>query len=189
MFDVESNNTIHVTRGDICYFGVTAKDDVTEEALIFQPGDIVRIKVFGKKNCKNVVLEKDFLVETSTDDVYIYLDKKDTTIGGIINKATTYWYEVILNPDIKEQTIIRNSKDGAALFILYPEGAEMPKTDEGIQPEDIPVVDKELNPLSERPISNSAVARALMTMTEEMNRLRNELDSIKSGITQEGAEV
>lgn len=189
MFDVESNNTIHVTRGDICYFGVSAKDDVTEEAYIFQPGDIVRIKVYGKKNCEKVVLEKDFLVETATDDVYIYLDKEDTTIGGIINKATTYWYEVILNPDIKEQTIIGNSKDGAALFILYPEGAEIPKTDEEIKNEDIPVVDKELNPLSERPIANSAVARAFLSTLEEMNSLRIELESIKSGSTQEGAEV
>ena len=178
MFNVESDNTIHVTRGDIMYFGVTAKDEVTGENLLFQPGDIIRIKVYAEKKCENVVLEKDFVTETVTDEVYIYLDEKDTTIGKIINKATNYWYEIILNPDIKEQTIIGYDDEGPRLFILYPEGAEVPKPD--IDPEEIPVVDTKLDPLSGRPIANSAVALAALQLLGELQKLKEEVEVLKA---------
>ena len=177
MFNIESDNTIHVTRGDVMYFGVTAKDEVTGEDLLFQPGDIVRIKVYAENKCENVVLEKDFLAETVTDEVYIYLDEKDTTIGKIINQSKNYWYEIILNPEVKEQTIIGYDDEGPKLFILYPEGAEIPKTD--VDPGTIPVVDTELDPLSERPIANSAVALAVLSMVNEINQLRAEIEMLK----------
>ncbi len=184
MFEIESDNTIHLTRGDVCFFGVSANDAVTGETLVFQPGDIVRFKVFGKKNCKNVVLEKDFLVETPSEEVWIYLDENDTTIGDIINKPTTYWYEVSLNPDIREETFIGISKDGEALLILYPEGAEVPKTE--IKPEDVPVVDKELNALSDRPVANSAVARAVIALLNRISVLEAEVKN--AGATESAQE-
>jgi hypothetical protein len=123
MFTIESDKTINVTRGDILYFGITAQDKDTKEVHTFQPGDIVRISVFGKKECENVVLEKDFLVETPTEEVDIFLDKDDTTIGEVISKPAIYWYNVKLNPDEKPQTIIGYDEEGARIFRLYPTGA------------------------------------------------------------------
>ncbi len=180
MFEITKDNSIYVTRGDILYFGLTAQDDVTKEALMFQPGDIIRMKVYGKKNCKKVVMKKDFLVETPTEEVAIYLDNEDTTIGDIINKNTTYWYSIERNPGIRRETLIGNDKGGAKLFMLCPEGAELPVTDEEITTEDLPVVDKELDALSERPVSNSAVARAYLYLLDEIKNIKISLN-IKEG--------
>ena len=164
MFTIETDGTINVTRGDILYFATKAQDKVTKEPYTFQVGDIVRMAVYGKKNCENVVMQKDFLVELPTEEVNIFLDKKDTTFGEIINKPTDYWYEIVLNPDEKPQTIVGYDEEGARIFRLYPEGAEIPAPDEDVDPEDIPVIDDELDPYSNRPVRNKAIAKAILNL-------------------------
>ena len=121
MFVIDSDLTMHVTRGDAVQFNVRASIDGIE--YIFRADeDIIRFKVFAKKNCTNTVLKKDVVVTENSDVVLVELNKDDTTIGEIINKPTDYWYEVELNPDTEPQTIIGYDEDGAKVFKLYPEG-------------------------------------------------------------------
>ena len=157
MFSINDDLSIYVTRGDSLYFTVTAQDD--GKAYMFQAGDVVRLKVFGKKDAENVVLQKDFPVLSATEKVEIYLTEEETRIGGVISKPTDYWYEVELNPWDNPQTIIGYDEDGAKIFKLFPEGNELP--DYVPDPEDIPVVDKALNLTSTRPVQNQAIARAV----------------------------
>lgn len=158
MFVVNEDNSIYATRGDIVFFSVSAEDTVTGVKHTFQAGDVVRMKIYGKKDAENVVLQKDFPVMNNTSEVEIYLTEEDTKIGGIISKATDYWYEVELNPDEAPQTIIGYDDDGAKIFKLFPEGDDISKYEP--DPEDFPVVDEELDMTSPRPVANMAIARA-----------------------------
>lgn len=159
MFTINDDLSIYVTRGDKLFFTVKADDD--GKPYVFQPGDIVRIKVYGKKNAENVVLQKDFPVVTATEGVEIYLTEQDTKIGDVISKPTDYWYEVELNPYDNPQTIIGYDEDGAKIFRLLPEGRDMTELEPDIDPEDIPIVDKALDMTSLRPVQNQAIARAI----------------------------
>lgn len=126
MFKIE-DSTIHVTRGDIGTIGISTKDEVTGEPYKFKTGDVVRLKVFAKKDHSDVVLQKDIKVqEGETTEVDMFLDMEDTKIGDIINKPKEYWYEVELNPDTAPQTIIGyDDEEGEKLFMLYPEGGDV----------------------------------------------------------------
>ena len=159
MFTINDDLSVYVTRGDKLFFTVTAVDD--GKPYVFQPGDIVRIKVYGKKNAENVVLQKDFPVVTATEGVEIYLTESDTKIGDVISKPVDYWYEVELNPYDHPQTIIGYDEDGAKVFRLLPEGRDMTELEPDIKPEDIPIVDKVLDMTSLRPVQNQAIARAV----------------------------
>lgn len=159
MYQVNEDNSIYVTRGDIVNLAVTAEDD--GETYLFQPGDVVRIKVFAKKDCETVVLQKDFPVTSVTDTVEIFLDENDTKIGEVISKPVDYWYEIELNPETNPQTIIGYDEDGTKVFRLFPEGRDLTENDPIITPEDIPVVDEELSLESKRPVENQVVTRAL----------------------------
>lgn len=123
MFKIDGNE-ISVTRGDIVHINVWASNQYGDPHY-FSEGDIVRFKVFEKKNCEDVVLVKDTIITEETDSVYIYLDGNDTSIGDYISKPTDYWYEVELNPDTVPQTIIGYDEDGAKVFKLYPEGGTL----------------------------------------------------------------
>lgn len=123
MFQVNEDNSIYVTRGDMVFLKIRATNDGT--TYTFQPGEVLRIKIYGKKNCENVVLQKDFPVTTATQEVDIVLEKADTKIGKVINKPTDYWYEVELNPFDFPRTIIGYSEDGPVLFRLFPEGRDI----------------------------------------------------------------
>jgi len=173
MFVLNDDNSIYATRGDIVFFSVTADDDGTPH--VFKAGDVVRIKVYGKKDAESVVLQKDFAVADDASSVEIFLTGEDTKIGEVISKPKDYWYEVELNPDTEPQTIIGYDEDGAKLFKLFPEGAdvEIPETD----PEDIPVVDAELDATSHRPIENQAVARAFLDLEEGYENVRDAVAS------------
>ncbi len=120
MFVIDSDLTIHITRGDMGIIAVTANNGETDYE--FKSGDVVRLKVMAKKNCADVVLKKDIEVTEPTLAVEIALDSEDTKFGGLISKPTDYWYEVELNPDTKPQTIIGYDENGAKVFKLYPEG-------------------------------------------------------------------
>jgi hypothetical protein len=124
MFEINKDDlSIYVTRGDILYFWVSAKEDGV--AHNFVPGDVVRFKVYGKKKADDVVLQKDFEVTRRTENVEIFLTGKDTKIGELINKPTDYWYEIELNPMTNPQTIIGYNENGARVFRLFPEGADI----------------------------------------------------------------
>lgn len=189
MFTIEKDGTINVTRGDILYFDTSAQDKETKVPYIFQPGDIVRMAVYGKKDCKNVVMQKDFLVELPTEKVAIFLDKENTTFGDIINKPTVYWYEIVLNPEEKPQTFVAYDEEGARIFRLYPEGAEIPAPDEDVKPEDIPVIDDELDPLSNRPVRNKAIAKAVISLNVAASELNANADRLESEIAVERARI
>lgn len=173
MYQVNDDNSVYVTRGDIAYIDVTAMDG--GEPYTFQQGDLVRIKVFAKKDCESVVLQKDFSVTTETETVQLFLDENDTKIGEVISKPRDYWYEIELNPLSKPQTIIGYDEDGAKLFKLFPEGRDLTEDEPTIEPEDIPIVDEELSLDSKRPVENQAIARAVMRLEGELTALRERI--------------
>lgn len=123
MFVINEDLSINITRGDAAAFSVGAL--IGEEEYTFRVDDVVRFKVFEKKNCEEVVLKKDITVSEETKRVQIALDSDETKIGGVISKPTDYWYEVELNPDTYPQTIIGYDENGAKVFRLYPEGGVM----------------------------------------------------------------
>ena len=196
MFVLNDDNSIYVTRGDIVAFGVTAEDN--GEQYTFKPGDVVRIKVFAKKNATDVVLQKDFSVNENTEIAEIYLAKEDTKIGGVISKPVDYWYELELNPLTNPQTIVGYDDDGAKIFKLFPEGADIPAFVP--TPEDIPFIDAELDLTSPRPVQNQAVARAIVqlqvasvkaednasTLRDDIELQRTRIDNLVSGDTIDG---
>lgn len=120
MFTINEDLSIYATRGDVVFFTVTAEENGANHE--FQPGDVVRFTVYGKKDAENVALQKDFPIFEATERVEIFLSEEDTRIGDVISKPTDYWYEVELNPEDYPQTIIGYDEDGAKIFRLYPEG-------------------------------------------------------------------
>lgn len=120
MFVIDSDLTIHITRGDAAVFSVSATKG--ESNYEFKTGDVVRFKVFTKKSCDDVVLKKDTIATETADTVRIVLNSEDTKIGEVISKPADYWYEVELNPDTNPQTIVGYDENGAKVFKLYPEG-------------------------------------------------------------------
>ena len=171
MFILNDDNSIYATRGDVVFFSVSAKDLETKETHIFQVGDVVRIKIYGKKAAENVVLQKDFPVMQTTEKVHIYLTEEDTKIGNVISKPVDYWYEVELNPLNNPQTIIGYDEDGAKVFKLFPEGDDI---NEYIpNPEDLSVIDDELDITSTHPVENQAIARAIAVLTHKVENVFN----------------
>lgn len=162
MYQINEDKSINVTRGDILLFTVSAEDNGAD--YVFKAGDVVRIKVYGKKNAENVVLQKDFPATAGATEVEIFLDENDTKIGKVINKPTPYWYEVELNPLSDPQTIIGYDEDGPKVFMLYPEGKDTEADKPDIKPEDMPIIDKELDLTSPRPVQNQAAARAVVQL-------------------------
>lgn len=122
MFKINSTSKqISITRGDIGAIEVKANNEDGSE-YEFKVGDVVRLKVFERKDCSCVVLQKDVSVEEASTSVTINLKSEDTKIGELINKPTKYWYEIELNPETYCQTIICYDEDGEKVFMLYPEG-------------------------------------------------------------------
>lgn len=122
MFVINDDLSIYVTRGDACNIEFEANSN--GEPYTFVNGDIVRLKVMGKKNCENVLMVKDVQVSGSATTVTIALSKEDTRFGDPISKPADYWYEIELNPDTQPQTIIGYDEDGGKIFRLYPEGGD-----------------------------------------------------------------
>ena len=123
MYKIEGT-TIKLTRGDIASLGITAQNEDGTD-YVFQSGEVVRFKVFERKNHNSIKIQKDIIVAEETTIVQIDLDKNETKLDEIINKSKEYWYEIELNPDTAPQTIIGYDDDGAKLFILYPEGSDI----------------------------------------------------------------
>lgn len=121
MFKID-NNTIHVTRGDAITIEVKAKSD--NENYVFKASDVIRLNIFKTKDCSDVLFTKDYNAESESASVDISLNSEETTIGELINKPKKYWYELILNPGLNEQTIVGYDMDGPKEIILYPEAEE-----------------------------------------------------------------
>lgn len=119
----DKDKTISITRGDVGNITVTAKHR-DGSSYTFLEGDVVRFRVFKKKNCSCTVLCKDVVVTGETDSVPVRLTSDDTRIGAVISKPEDYWYEVELNPETEAQTIIGYDEDGEKIFRLYPEGSD-----------------------------------------------------------------
>ena len=160
MFTINDDLSIYATRGDTVFFTVTADDDGAPYK--FQAGDVLRIKIYEKKNAENVVLEKEIGVTGATEKVDILLTEKDTKFGEVISKPVDYWYEIELNPYTNPQTIVGYDEDGAKIFRLFPEGKDSVYVEP--EPEDIPIVDDELSMTSTRPVQNQAVSRAIVSL-------------------------
>lgn len=132
MFDTIGTE-IHITRGNIGCLNFPAKiceispetGEKIKTPYTYQPGDVVRFKIMKKGNVEEVYLTKDVKITEPTELATFNLTGSDTKIGDYINKPTTYWYEVELNPDTDPQTILGYDKaTGPKLFVLYPEGGE-----------------------------------------------------------------
>lgn len=123
MFVINSDYSIHLTRGDIATIGVTAVT-LEDDVYVFNKGDIVRFKVYEKNRPELVVIEKDITVDSEIHEVTIQLNRDDTKIGDLINKPKDYWYEIELNPETMPQTIIGYDIKGPKVFRLYPEGED-----------------------------------------------------------------
>lgn len=121
MFKIE-NNTIHITRGDAITIEVKAKSG--NEYYVFKTSDVIRLNIFKTKDCSDVLFTKDYNVESESASVDISLNSEETAIGELINKPKKYWYELILNPGLNEQTIVGYDMDGPKEIILYPEAEE-----------------------------------------------------------------
>lgn len=124
MFDFdEDTKQFDVTRGNAGIIEVTAenKDGSQYE---FQVGDVVRFKVFKRRDCGCVELQKDVVVTENSLSVDVPVTSEETKIGDLINKPTPYWYEIELNPETNCKTLIGFDRDGEKVFMLYPEGDE-----------------------------------------------------------------
>ena len=121
MLTINADRSINLTRGDSVSFeiGATLGDG---EIYMFQPGDVVRFKVYEKNRCDAIVLVKDTIANEEAETVLVQLNSDETKIGGIIHKPAEYWYEVELNPNTTPQTIIGYDANGPKLFRLFPEG-------------------------------------------------------------------
>lgn len=131
MFDIINGTEIHLTRGNIACLNFPARvrdiNPETGEQVVtqytYQVGEIVRFKIMKKGDVKQVYLEKDIKITEPTQMAIFNLTGDDTKWGDFINKPTTYWYEVELNPDTDPVTILGYDKEkGPKLFVLYPEG-------------------------------------------------------------------
>lgn len=71
MFQINEDKSIYITCGDVAIIEVTAQTD--GEEYTFQAGDVLRLKVFKRKDCEEVMLQKDVAVEEETTTVNIYL--------------------------------------------------------------------------------------------------------------------
>ena len=160
MFQINDDLSIYVTRGDMVFLKIKAQNN--GKPYTFKAGEVLRVKVFGKKDCETVERQQDFPVYEATQAVDIVLDGAFTKIGEVISKPKDYWYEVELNPFDNPITIIGYDEDGPKLFRLFPEGADVPEYVP--DPEVIKVIDTELDMTSERPIQNQGIARAFANL-------------------------
>lgn len=115
MFKIE-DKTIYVTRGDKLIINEADLDIDTTSIIV---DDYVVFRLYNKKKLNELpLLEKKVIVEED-HKFSIELSKDETKIGELLNKPSTYWYEVEVNG---ENTVVGYDQDGAKLFILYPEG-------------------------------------------------------------------
>lgn len=119
MFVVNEDLSVSLNRGDA---GIIKIPRVVSGKYEVNAGDILKLRIFRKKNCDGVLLVKEYLISEATEHIELALTGSDTKIGDIINKPTTFWYEIEQNPDTNPQTIVGYDENGPKIFMLYPEG-------------------------------------------------------------------
>lgn len=132
----EDQTTIHLTRGDatgikhnILAFKYPIYNFQTEEEedYEFQPTDKISFICLKKKGyTEEEVLRKEYTLKeigytAPTTVVEIPLTAEDTKVFPLINKAQTFWYDLVLNDTT---TILGFDDEGAKKIIVYPEGEE-----------------------------------------------------------------
>lgn len=124
MFTILDDKTICLTRGDIANLVVSA---IQENGFThkFSVDDVIRFKVYKRKDCGKVMIQKDVTVSEECEEVTIFLTSEETRIGELINKPEDYWYEIEVNPETAPQTIIGYDEHGAKIFRLFPEGSDL----------------------------------------------------------------
>lgn len=122
MFKINSDKNILLTRGDVATINVTARNS-DGTPYTFKKNAVLRFNVFQKSACHKIVMSKDVTIDTDKTEVQISLTSNDTRIGDIISKPVEYWYEIALNPDTAQQTIVGYGEEPAILKLL-PEGDE-----------------------------------------------------------------
>lgn len=121
MIIVNEDNSIYFTRGDTVAFTVNAT--YKEEPFTFNEGESLKLKITEKKNTTNVMLEKDFPISETTEEVQIVLSSDETKIGEEISKPVDYWYEVAyIDKYGHVQTIIGYDESGPKILKIFPEG-------------------------------------------------------------------
>lgn len=120
MFALNDDFSIYCTRGDYCNIHIPHR---------FNPGDVVRFKAFRKNDCGAIVIQRDFTIDSATDNFVVSLTGTDTKIGEVISKPVDYWYEVQLNPETSPQTIIGYDDNGAKVFRLFPKSKDVDAED------------------------------------------------------------
>jgi exopolysaccharide biosynthesis protein len=111
MFKIDTDKTIHISRGDGFSIILKIKNDET-----FKVDDVLRFRVFNRKGYKETpLLEVEKIVQEEGKEQTINVGP--VLFSGDINKPTTYWYEISLN---ETNTLIGYDEDGAKLLIVYP---------------------------------------------------------------------
>ena len=174
MFEVSEDLVINVTRGDAGAFTLKAKNE-DGTPFVFEGGVQIRFKVTERKDCTKVVLNKVITPTENTTAVQIALTESETRniSAEAISKPTDYWYEIEYDTFHNPQTIVGYDEDGAKVLRLYPESVPLP--DDEINEEDIPVVDKEIDAASARPIQNQAVAREFIKVNNKIKYVTPEM--------------
>ena len=126
MAKVSLNYDIETNRGDMLPLTIRANNEKDKTPYIFQVNDVVRFKIMKKKQCDEVVLQKDVKVTEVCESVQMIIPSEEMKIGEIINKPVDYWYEVELNPDTPHTvTILGYTKEkGPKILSLTPEGGD-----------------------------------------------------------------
>ena len=93
----------------------------------FKVGDKIKFSVVEKGNYNNVVFQKRFVVTQDGPSFPLTFTKQDMTIGPIISKDVTYWYEIEYNG---EHTLLGFDKKKGKKFILFPEAPDKEGSEE-----------------------------------------------------------
>lgn len=132
----EDRKTIHLTRGDVTseYYRLAFNFPIynfatkQEENYQFKPDDKISFIVKLKKGyTKTEVLRVEKTLREMgyvepTEYPEIILTEEDTKVFNLLDKPTTYWYDIVLNDTT---TILGYDQDGAKKLIVYPEGGEI----------------------------------------------------------------
>ena len=132
----DDRKTIHLTRGDVTSkfyrlafnFPIYNFETKQEENYQFQPEDKISFIVKPKKGytkkevlrIEKTIREMGYVLPTEFPE--IILTEEDTKVFELVDKPTTYWYDIVLNDTT---TILGYDQDGAKKLIVYPEGGEI----------------------------------------------------------------
>lgn len=113
-----TNTTIEVNRGNRLIFNFQVMNG--DEVYTFDGTENITFAIYNKEALdKEPLIKKDFTPEQDTTSIDIELTTEETRLGTLTNQPTIYWYEITLN----NETVLGYDRNGAKLFVLYPEGS------------------------------------------------------------------